>query len=224
MACIACRLEMTLATVIQLDTASQRVLVEAAGWDAPVDSVRQLPALQQAVWQERQAEVVYRRGDGATVERRVHPLGLVAKGSVWYLVAAAEGTVRVYRASRVVEVRVLDCPSVRPVDFDLTAYWRKSSAAFKASIPRITAIVRVAPSALELVRGARRVSIERERPPAADGWVELELRFDSTNEARAFALGCGPVIEVLEPDALRGEIARLAAETAEMYRQHDCCR
>lgn len=43
------------------------------------------------------------------------------------------------------------------------------------------------------------------------------LRFDSLEEVIAFALGCGPVIEVLAPDALRGEVAGLAAKTAQLY-------
>ena len=196
---------------------SQRVLVDAAGWDAPVDNVPRLAALQAAVWEGRQVDLVYRRSDRMTVERRVHPLGLVAKGSVWYLVAAAEGTVRVYRAGRVVDARVLACPIVRPPDFDLAAFWQRSSAAFKASIPRLTATVRVASSALEFVRGARRVGIEREQPPGPDGWIALTLRFDSMDEARTFALGCGPGAEVLEPERLRSEVARLAAETAKLY-------
>ena len=116
-----------------------------------------------------------------------------------------------------VEVRVLDVPSARPPDFDLAAYWQRSSAAFKASIPRITVIVRVAPAVLESVRTARRVSVEREEPPAPDGWIELKLRFDTTDEARTFALGYGPLIELLEPDLLRREVAKLAAETVQLY-------
>jgi predicted DNA-binding transcriptional regulator YafY len=67
--------------------AHERVLVEAAGWDPPLESVPHLEALQSAVWSERQLEMVYCRSDGTTVERRVDPLGLVAKGSVWYLVS-----------------------------------------------------------------------------------------------------------------------------------------
>lgn len=46
--------------------ASQRVLIDAAGWDAPIETVAWLEALQEAVWQERQADLVYRRIDGAT--------------------------------------------------------------------------------------------------------------------------------------------------------------
>ncbi len=198
-------------------SAHERVLVDAAGWDPPRESVPHLETLQSAVWLERQLDVIYCRTDGSTVERRVDPLGLVAKGSVWYLVAAVAGEVRVYRVARLVAVRVLDQPSIRPPNFDLAAYWHETSAAFKASIPRVNVVMRVAPSTLGVVRGARRVGIEREEPAAPDGWVELRLRFDSVEEARTFALSSGPLVEVLEPLALRQQVARLATETAELY-------
>ena len=32
----------------------------------------------------------YQKADGSTIERLVYPLGLVTKGSVWYLVAWAK--------------------------------------------------------------------------------------------------------------------------------------
>ena len=44
-----------------------------------------------------------RPADGAV---RVEPLGLVAKGSVWYLVATVDGQSRTYRVSRVQEAAV----------------------------------------------------------------------------------------------------------------------
>src|SRR5262249_53478914 len=65
----------------------QRIHVDVPGWGRGAESVPCLPALQEAIWQERRARITYERED-ATVERLVDPLGLVAKGRVWYLVAA----------------------------------------------------------------------------------------------------------------------------------------
>jgi predicted DNA-binding transcriptional regulator YafY len=198
-------------------SAHERVLIEASGWDPPTEDVPHLEALRAAVWQERRLVIVYGRPDGTTVERIADPLGLVAKGSVWYLIAVVGGDVRVYRVARLVEVRVLDEPIARPPGFDLAAYWQQASRAFKASIPRVGVLARVAQSALEIVRHARRVGIEREQQAAGDAWVELSLLFDTYAEARAFLLSCGPLIEVLEPRELREEIHRLASETADLY-------
>ncbi|NJK53954.1 MAG: WYL domain-containing protein [Leptolyngbyaceae cyanobacterium SU_3_3] len=44
----------------------------------------------------------------------VSPLGLVAKGSIWYLVAAAGAEVRSYRISRVQDATLMDAPLRSP--------------------------------------------------------------------------------------------------------------
>src|SRR5215468_2621132 len=78
----------------------QRIHVDVAGWRQSEEAVPLLPVLQEAVWRERKLRFTYLRGDGVMVERVVDPLGLVAKGSIWYLVAAVEGEPRSYRISR----------------------------------------------------------------------------------------------------------------------------
>jgi len=70
------------------------------GWDAPEEALDHLGTLQSAVWHEQRVALDYRRADGSGVERVLDPLGLVAKGSIWYLVAAVEGQVRTYRVAR----------------------------------------------------------------------------------------------------------------------------
>lgn len=120
-----------------------------------MEDVSFLPTLQEAVWQERKLDLSYRRGDGKSVERLVDPMGLVAKGRVWYLVAAVEGEMRTYRVSRVQDARVTDQPCVRPEGFDLAAYWEESCARFKAGLPRYPATVRVTPDILPQIRRLR---------------------------------------------------------------------
>src|SRR5215831_17768904 len=67
--------------------ARQRLHVDGAGWHEAAEAVPFLLPIQEAIWQERKLRLTYQRGDGATVERLVDPLGLVAKGGVWYLAA-----------------------------------------------------------------------------------------------------------------------------------------
>ncbi|HEY3063157.1 MAG TPA: YafY family protein [Chloroflexota bacterium] len=199
------------------ESARSRILVDASGWDAPSEPVSQLGALQQAVWHDQRVAIDYTRADGTSVERMVDPLGLVAKGSVWYLVASVGGQVRTYRAARVSAVRPTGEAASRPAGFELASFWRESSAAFKAALPRFTVQVRVTAQAVESVRNARRVRIESEAPPAEDGRVVMELTFDTEAEAQAFALGHGLDVEVLEPAALRQAVAHVAAEVAMRY-------
>ncbi|WP_458796666.1 WYL domain-containing protein [Shouchella clausii] len=60
--------------------------------------------MQQAIWDERKLQIKYERADGEYIERVVSPLGLVAKGSTWYLIAGSIEKIRNYRASRIKSV------------------------------------------------------------------------------------------------------------------------
>lgn len=124
-----------------VEYARQRIHVDPAGWHETAESVAALPTLQEAIWQGHQVALTYGRSDGATVERLVAPLGLVAKGRVWYLVAAVDGEPRTYRVSRVRCARPTGAPAARPAGFDLAGYWERSAADFKAGLPRYPATV-----------------------------------------------------------------------------------
>src|SRR5262249_39224316 len=114
------------------DYAQQRIHIDLSGWNRSEERVPVLPALQEAVWQERRLQLTYERGgDCGIVERSVDPLGLVAKGSVWYLVGSVEGEIRSYRVSRIREAVVTSESFVRPKGFDLAAYWQESAKLFK---------------------------------------------------------------------------------------------
>jgi len=192
----------------------QRIHVDVSGWSQSAESVPLLPVLQDAVWQERRLRMSYERGDGTAVERVVDPLGLVAKGRLWYLVAAVEGEPRSYRVSRAREATLLDEPCTRPPDFDLAAFWERSAASFTANLPRYPATVRVAADLVPYLRAIGRYArITREYPPDPadpDGWVRLDMLFEGEHNACEYVLGFGPRIEVLEPAALREQIIRAA--------------
>jgi predicted DNA-binding transcriptional regulator YafY len=179
-----------------------------------------LPVLQAAVWQERKLQLVYERGDGATVERLVDPLGLVAKGSLWYLIAGVDSDLRTYRVSRVQGATITEEPCVRPEGFDLAAYWEQSSAQFKARLPRYPAVLRVDPAILPRMRAEGRYAhIEREEPPDDDGWVRLQMRFEGQHNACEYVLSYGTQIEVLDPPELR-ELVICAAEAIVAFYHH----
>src|SRR5215470_6233614 len=131
----------------------QRIHVDVPGWRREEEAIPYLPILQEAIWQERRLRFTYGYESGGTsVERVADPLGLVAKGSVWYFVAAIEGEMRTFRVSRVRTATLLSDPCLRPLDFDHAAYWEHSTAEFAASFPRYPATVRVAPDLLPYLR------------------------------------------------------------------------
>jgi predicted DNA-binding transcriptional regulator YafY len=154
------------------------------------------------------------------VERVVEPLGLVAKGSVWYLVAAINGEIRNYRVSRVQAAEMLDERFLRPVDFDLAATWQQSNVEFKAKFPRYLVTVRVHPDALWRLQFAGRFSnVEQVGEPEADGWIPVQMNFQVAENACENLIGLGAQVEVVEPVELRERIVELAKSVVAFYAQ-----
>jgi predicted DNA-binding transcriptional regulator YafY len=198
----------------------QRIHIDVAGWHASGEDVSCLPVFQEAIWQERKLHIRYMRGDETCVERVVDPLGLVAKGSAWYLIAAVEGEARTYRVSRVQDAYLLDEPCERPDDFDLAAFWSQSTAEFVANLPRYKAVVRVSPELWRRVRYVWRFArIERTDPPDADGWITVQVTFQFEHEACENILSGIADIEVVEPSELREKVIEAAKRILEHYGQ-----
>ncbi len=191
--------------------ARQRIYVDVAGWNRAEETVPLLHVLQDAIWQERKVRMTYGQSECGAVERLADPLGLVAKGSVWYFVAAIEEEVRSYRVSRVQNVELTDAPCVRPPNFNLAEFWEQSAAQFRANLPRYQAIVRARQEIIPRMPYAGRFArIEGVGEADAEGWVRVSLRFDVEEMACEYALSFGTQLEVLEPPALREKVISLA--------------
>lgn len=198
----------------------ERFHLDAAGWFRPGDTVPWLATIAEAVWEGLRVELEYDRGD-RSVHRLVDPLGIVLKAGNWYLVAAHEGQLRTYRVSRVRDVTLTDERATRPADFDLSAYWTESTAAYERDTPRIEVTLRVRRGAsrwLEDVIDAPSLAAGVELPdPEPDHHRTIRLTLDWPREVAGRLLALGGAIEVLEPAELRAEIATLAAEAAARY-------
>jgi predicted DNA-binding transcriptional regulator YafY len=155
------------------------------------------------------------------VERLVEPYGLVAKAGVWYLVCAWQGRVRVKRVSSLLEVRLTEEHFSRPLDFDLADFWNAWRQEEENRHVGFRATVRVAPDFIpalvyELGESVRQ-RIEQAGPPDAQGWIRLDLFFESHYEARNRMMGFGGGVEVLEPLALRMSVIDLAEQVRGVY-------
>jgi predicted DNA-binding transcriptional regulator YafY len=200
--------------------ARQRIHVDVTGWSSGDETVPLLGVLQEAVWQERKVRMTYGRGECGASERLVEPLGLVAKGSVWYLVAAVDRDVRSYRVSGVQAAELLDEPCARPPDFDLAAFWEQSAAKFRAHLGQYRMVARVRREIVPRLRYAGRFArVEQTGEPDADGWVKVALRFDVEEMACEYALSFGTQLEVLEPAALREKVRAAAEGVVAFYAQ-----
>jgi len=201
----------------------ERFHLDAPGWFAREEAVPHLATLSRAVWEEERVEIRYAKREGE-VKRVIDPLGLVLKAGVWYLVALSGRTrsVRSFRVSRVLAVRVLDEPAVRPEGFDLAAQWKESSRAFVESWPTYEARVRVRAEVIWHLRdvlepGAAAEAIETATEPDEDGWRETTVRVESMGMARHELLRFGGGLEVLDPPELREAMAAEAEQMVARY-------
>lgn len=195
-----------------LERMRQRILVDSGGWGRGAPVPEHLKRVQDAVWSDRRLRIRYRRAEAAAVVREVDPYGLVVKAGVWYLLGAVGGDTRVFRVSRIESAEILPETFKRPRSFDLALVWKERVGEFRGDQPRLTVKVRATDEALPLARrvlGSRIVSV------SAHGVITME--FPALEAARASLAGFGAALEVINPPALRVEMARVARELLVMY-------
>ena len=192
----------------------ERILIDPRGWRDSSQALTALPKLIEALWRGRQVRFEYESALHERGERLVHPLGLVAKGSAWYLAASRDGELRSYRVSRASNVIVEADAAIRPDGFDLAKYWEESSSRFREQLPQVQATYLIDPGVLRWIRykGWRIVEQvdEGER-------IRVRLRFDSEEEVVQLALAHGADIELIEPVALREVVHQAARGTVGKY-------
>ncbi len=192
----------------------QRLYVDATGWRGTTENLSMLPIVQDAVAHDRKLAIQYKPSGRERAERIVDPLGLVAKGNAWYLVANTPTGFRSFRVSRIEEAKLLDRTSERPSDFDLAEYWKSSTKKFQDAWQKCFAILRLEPRAAGWMKmwhtGSTNQTVQK---PDAEGWITLNVQFDHEDEARFVVLGLGSRVEVIEPATLR---ERVEAELAKL--------
>ncbi|MDQ1912271.1 YafY family protein [Paenibacillus sp. GD4] len=199
----------------------QRIYVDGAGWYDAAESVPLLPLLQEAVWQEKRLRIDYRRRDEEhkRAERVVEPLGLVAKGTAWYLVAAgAEGELRSFRVSRIAAAEVLEETFDRPAGFELEQYWKRWIAEFKEKLPSYKAVLFVNKAVLRRLRYARYVTVLEVSDKAdPEGRIRVVADLETKEYAEELLLGFGASVRVAAPEELKASITEAVRELAELY-------
>ncbi|WP_432167322.1 helix-turn-helix transcriptional regulator [Streptomyces sp. bgisy031] len=205
-------------------TAAQRFHLDAPGWFKEPRTPELLPAVADAVWDDRVVRARYRR-DEAEVERELEPYGLVLKAGVWYLCArvAGGGTHRVYRIDRFIGVEAGEERFVRDEEFDLPGFWEERAEQFARSILRAEVVLRLSPTGLrQLPHVTEPVSVRAARESAGEpddeGWVTVTLPVESEDVAYGQLFALGPEAEVLAPAGLRERFADAARRTADRYR------
>ncbi|WNI32353.1 YafY family protein [Streptomyces sp. ITFR-6] len=225
----AARLKVSAALLPSLRDAStgvsRRFHLDAPGWYREPVTPALLPAVAEAVRDDRKVLARYRRPGGDTeVERELSPYGLVLKAGVWYLCARAADDFRVYRIDRFTAVTVSDTRFVRDEGFHLPGFWDERAAQFARSLLRTEVTLRLSETAAARLphtvdRAAAHDALDAAGPPGPDGWVTVTLPVESLDVAYGQLLSLGPELEVLEPDGLRTRFTDAAERLHSLYRR-----
>ena len=202
----------------------QRFHLDAPGWYREPDAVPHLLAAAEALWADRVIEVRYRRWSPrpGEVTRRLHPLGLVLKAGVWYLIAAGRGAPRTYRVSSILGLRPRPERFARPADFDLAAFWQAHVERYEQGEPDQVAEIRLSPqgvAALPDVIGPRaaRMAAHTLTPPDPDGWRRATIPLESVPHATGMLLRLGADVRALAPESLVVHMAATIERMARLY-------
>jgi predicted DNA-binding transcriptional regulator YafY len=178
-----------------------------------------LETVQAALLADEQLDALYQRpGADAPARQRLHPLALVQRGPITYLIATAfrYDELRLYAVHRIYEAMRTGEPARRPPDFDLNGYIASGALQFgSGEIIRLKAQV-----ADELARILAETPLSDDMQLVSDGnGKALSATVPDTWQLRWWVLSQGEAIEVLAPTELREEIA--ATLSAALERYHD---
>lgn len=203
-----------------VEHAAAATVIDERSWERSAAPRRPPPPLlatvQSAVVQAQQLSMEYTSRERANTTRLVEPLGVVAKGPSWYLVADTEAGRRSFRIDRIVSATPTGKPAVRPEGFDLSEAW----ALIADRVNELRAPLVVTATAQQWLvtilnhEFGERLRIGTTRP---DGRVEIELRGHSLQSMAGELGGYGSGVEVLEPAELRAALARVGRDLVELY-------
>ena len=198
--------------------ATEAIKVDSTGWGylKPREDPRFLAPVTEAVVSARQADLRYRNRQDSVSARRIHPLGLVTKRSVWYLVADTSKGLRTFRVDRIESLVVLDLPAQRPEGFDLTAEWDRIVASYGDRDLAVTITAEVDAEILQPLRwnfGHGLTIIDE-----AEGAANVSIEAKSAQSLSARLAMFGRRVRLLEaPQEVLDEFRRIATELRDIY-------
>jgi predicted DNA-binding transcriptional regulator YafY len=216
--------------------ATTAVIVETGGWDRSTTQQNRavpefLEVVQNAVITGMQAKLAYVARDGSSSTRNVHPLGVAAQGSIWYLVADTENGMRTFRVDRMRAFNLTKEPVVRPEGFVLSEAWTLITDQVNEKRLPMTARCLVDPNRIPMLRarlgtrlriggpvGSATLASVTVKTKAADGRIEIEVRGFNEIVLAGDLAGFGNLLEILEPPALRERLRLVAEELLGLYR------
>lgn len=199
------------------EAAASATMIDSANWgERQKHRPERVDMLQTAVVRRRKVRLVYTSGKRERSERLVDPWGLVDKDDVWYLVAGTEKGRRTFRVDRITEAEQTDEPSTRPDDFALAEAWDQVVGEVEDRRSRTWATVLIETRFVPILRDhfGRHCHVEADDAGRSRVRIAAPTPLDI---ARNLA-GWGSQVEVLDPEPVRAQLARIGSELVARYR------
>ena len=179
-----------------------------------------LETVYDALFNDRQFRARYhRRYDDSLQDYVIHPLGIVFRDGVVYLICLRDGREGIAQMAlhRMQSAAPLDAPARRPVDFDLQRYVEDGGLDFKlARQPLDVELMLDSATAVHLAETP--LSDDQRMTGTAGRRTRLRASVADTAQFRWWLLGLGDQVEVISPPALRDDIAGRLDRALAQYR------
>jgi predicted DNA-binding transcriptional regulator YafY len=199
------------------EAAADAVVIDAARWgERDKDRPTLVRDLQAAVVRRRKAQLSYAGRSGSPSQWLIDPWGLVDKDDVWYLIAGTPMGQRTFRVDRIVEAVVTDDPANRPDDFELARAWQRIVDQMEQQRSLVQATVLIEGRFVRVLKShyGRHCEV---LDTLDDGRVRVRVASHMARSIAEQLAGWGNTVEVLEPEEVRDELARIGAELVQSY-------
>jgi predicted DNA-binding transcriptional regulator YafY len=172
--------------------------------------------LQAAVVGRRKVRLTYADHARTRTERLVDPWGLVDKDDTWYLLAGTDRGRRTFRVDRIVVAEPTGRPARRPDGLELAAAWEQVVGEVERRRSRTWATVLIEDRFVPVLRAQFGRHCHTDGEPER-GRTRVRLAAPTALDIARHLAGWGATIEVVEPRAVRAELARIGAELTAGY-------
>ncbi|MBH0166725.1 YafY family transcriptional regulator [Fictibacillus sp. 7GRE50] len=202
----------------QADNLWNRIHIDIDPWKQSQHETIALNLLQQALWEDRKIRIAYEKANKESSDRVVEPLGLVAKGRTWYLVAVSDKDIKNFRVSRIKSVELTYESFVRPGNFQLADYWNESKQNFVKNLPIFEVEVEASPAIIQRISySGRFAQVVSKGSPNGNGWIPVKLTFDTEQEAASYMIGFGDQMKIVSPHSMIESVKKIGESALSLY-------
>jgi predicted DNA-binding transcriptional regulator YafY len=197
---------------VRIVPSSQPLLPPPVDYQAHAD-------ITQALLENRQIAAGYRpMGSVQPKQYRLHPLALIMRGPVSYLVASAwdYAEVRLYAMHRFTSAEVLTDAVIAPCDFNLDRAIAHGLAEF-ANEGNTIDLELLCNEELAAYLAETPLSVDQRADAADPGWQRVRATVNDSWQLRWWILGQGAGVEVCAPLGLREEITSVLRDALAIY-------